>query len=575
MMMTNCTRISLALGVALGFGAAAAASDDAFVARVYYDDVMALSNVVAHYDAHEYNNFDEKYIRVTVSSSQYARLAAEGWQVAYDAEGMAAIDASGVVFGPRGARSRRRVPFSFYGAYKTVDEIYADLCATTAQFPAITQLRDYGDGYCKAVGGAVTPDGVTQEVYDLVAVKVTNPQVTCEKPVFFLMAGIHAREITTPEVALRFLQWLVDGYGVDPDATWLVDWTEIWIVPVANPEGHWIVELGAETAPSFQPYTQRKNAHRNGCLRWPPAEWGQYGVDLNRNHSYRWNNGGSSGLECDLTYRGTAAASEPETAALEQLLTDVFSGACTTADAPQASTNGIFISLHSYGRLVLWAWGYTQTQPPHSKGLSALGGRLAAFNGYTPNQAVNLYPTSGDSVDFVYGALGVPAFTFELGSTFFPTYADIDTKQWPRNKPALIHAAKLAAAPYDTVYGPDVTELTVSFISNGNAIVTAVVDDSSTGGAAIEGAELYIGAPPWRQGTTGLPMTAVDGKYDGYVETMRVEVAVGLLPQSNTVVLARGVDATGVWGPPSGAFLDAVPEPAGLLVLVLLLLRRK
>ena len=564
--------IAPCFGAALAFAALCVRADQSFVARVYYGrDVTELTNVVSHYDVHEYNNFDEHYILVTVNSGIFESLRAKGFQVEYDGERTTALEAPDVVFRPGIAAPRRRVPFSFYGVYKTVDEIYADLHATTAQFPAIAQLIDYGDAYCKTQGGCVTPGGDTQTVYDLLAVKVTNRAINQRKPVLFVMAGIHAREITTPEIALRFLQWLVGNYGIDPEATWLVDWNEIWIVPTANPEGHWLVELGDATAPGYQPYSQRKNAHQSSCLTWPPKEWSQYGVDLNRNHSYMWNNGGSSGLVCDPTYRGPSAASEPETAALQQLLSDAFTGTCTTNGWLCSVTNGIFISIHSYGRLVIWPWGYTQSSALHGRGLEAIGTRLASFNGYVAKQAVKLYPTSGDSCDFVYGTLGKPAYTFELGNQFIPDYSEIDFKQWPRNKPALIHAAKLAAAPYDTVYGPDVTELDVSYLSNGNALVTGVVDDSTTGGVDLHAAELYLGMPPWIEGATGMPMVAVDGTFDSVIETVQVEVAMADLPLSNLVVLARAQDDGGTWGPPTGAFLDAVPEPGWAMIVLLVL----
>jgi hypothetical protein len=38
------------------------------------------------------------------------------------------------------------------------------------------------------------------------------------------MANIHAREITTPELAMRFLDLLLEDYGFDADITWLVDY---------------------------------------------------------------------------------------------------------------------------------------------------------------------------------------------------------------------------------------------------------------------------------------------------------------------------------------------------------------
>ena len=57
---------------------------------------------------------------------------------------------------------------------------------------------------------------------------------------------------------MRMLDWLVDGYGVDADATWIVDHHEVWIIPSLNPDGHWIVELGTQPPYNGNPFYQRK-----------------------------------------------------------------------------------------------------------------------------------------------------------------------------------------------------------------------------------------------------------------------------------------------------------------------------
>ena len=44
-------------------------------------------------------------------------------------------------------------------AYRTVDQIYADLDTIGATYPSIVELVDYGDSYCKTLGGCVTLGG--------------------------------------------------------------------------------------------------------------------------------------------------------------------------------------------------------------------------------------------------------------------------------------------------------------------------------------------------------------------------------------------------------------------------------
>ena len=175
-----------------------------------------------------------------------------------------------------------------------------------------------------------------------------------QKPVFFLMANIHAREITTPEIAMRFLDLLLDGYGSDADVTWLVDYHEIWIVPTANPDGHWLVELGEQEEYGGLPFYQRKNAKQANlidgvadCSTWPPSGGDHYGVDLNRNHSFGWGGDGSSGEPCSPVFRGAEPASESEVAQLEAVVRALVPdqrGPEMDDPAPD-DTTGLFLSL--------------------------------------------------------------------------------------------------------------------------------------------------------------------------------------------------------------------------------------
>ena len=76
---------------------------------------------------------------------------------------------------------------------------------------------------------------------DIVALKVTkNAQQTADgrRPATLFSAAQHAREWITPEMVRRLTHHVVDGYGSDPAMTDLVKKTELWFVPVANPDGY-------------------------------------------------------------------------------------------------------------------------------------------------------------------------------------------------------------------------------------------------------------------------------------------------------------------------------------------------
>ena len=48
----------------------------------------------------------------------------------------------------------------------------------------------------------------------------------------------HAREPQGMQTVLYFTTMLLEGYGSDPLATWLVDNRELWILPCVNPDGY-------------------------------------------------------------------------------------------------------------------------------------------------------------------------------------------------------------------------------------------------------------------------------------------------------------------------------------------------
>src|SRR5438128_1277569 len=128
------------------------------------------------------------------------------------------------------------------------------------------------------------------------------------RPAVLYLSLQHAREWISGEVTRRFLHSLVDTYGTDPETTKLLDTTEVWFLPVANPDGY---------ERTFQPGNRlwRKNtADNNGDGKIDVND----GVDPNRNLPDHWGATpeGSSDVPADQSYRGPAPASEPETKAL-------------------------------------------------------------------------------------------------------------------------------------------------------------------------------------------------------------------------------------------------------------------
>lgn len=337
---------------------------------------------------------------------------------------------------------------SFYGGYKTAAEQEAHLNAVASAHPDLTTQYDIGDSWRKTQGLSTG--------HDIKAICITKKQAgdcartpNSTKPRFSIIAQIHARELSTGELASRWIDYLVDGYGTDADATAILNTTEVWVVPVANPDGVDLVAAGGNS-----PKLQRKNANnsRGSCTGT------NIGIDLNRNSSFKW--GGDSNSACSETYQGTAAKSEPETVALESLFSSIYPDQRGTSDTAPAPTTakGTMITLHSYGNDIIIPWGWSQTKAPNDAQMRAFGKKMAAYNGYLvgTNAETVGYDTTGTTDDYTYGVLGVASVTFEVGASsgtcggFFPAYSCVSSTFWPKNKGAFVVAAKAAAAPYQS-----------------------------------------------------------------------------------------------------------------------------
>ena len=340
---------------------------------------------------------------------------------------------------------------TFNGGYHTVAAHQQHLADVAAQYPQLATVVDYGDSWLRTRGRGGN---------DLLALCVTRKVAgdcaltpTAPKPRSVVYAAIHARELATAEIAWNWIDHLVTSYGSDAAVTALLDSTEVWVIPVANPDGRQIVEGGGN-----RPYSQRKNANDSrGSCRTPPTTTSQYGVDLNRNATWQWGGVGSSSTACNLTYRGTAASSEPETTAQQTLFNSLFADRRGPArsDAAPADTTGTFMSYHSYAGLILYPWGDVAADAPNGAKLKALADRMAVHNGYTTGQGGEvLYATTGTTDDDLYGRLGVASFTTELGAEgtscdgFMPPYSCVASRFWPQERKALMTLAQAAAGPY-------------------------------------------------------------------------------------------------------------------------------
>jgi len=487
------------------------------VVRIPFTSQAQLERLTSRLDVWEVHR-DEGYLVAFVGSQDRAWLTQEGFAFQVNPTLLLHSDT-----------------IADYACYRTIDNLYTQLSDWAAQYPDIASLSTIGNSF---------------ENRELKVMRLTNLSTTGFKPRFFLMANIHGRELITNETAMVFIQKLLQGYGNDPDITWLLDYDEIDVLVSANPDGH------VKNEQDLSLYW-RKNTHPYGSCSF-------YGVDLNRNSDFKWGGAGSSGDPCAETYHGPSAASEPETQAVENYVRSLFPDQRGPGDddAAPITTTGVLITLHSYGPLVLWPWGWTDTAAPNNAQLQQLGQKLASFNGYTPQQADKLYPTNGTTDDWAYGELGIASYTFEIGSNddgFYPDCLRYDALIQP-NISALLYAAKVAQTPYLTAFGPDALEVTMRIITTTVGSTSVTAQATLSGGQIISAAEAYVDIPPWAGGAPHI-LTATDGAFDANVEPVSGTFPAAGLAPGRHILFVRGQDAAGSWGPVSAAFGELLALP--------------
>ena len=536
------------------------ASGDWIVARVYFSDRSVLNRLAEYLDIFEVHH-PEKYIVAMLSPEQYQNLQTKGLRLEMDP-----IVTRQVNLAHKFPRPWTEV-VQQYPCYRSVDEIYASMSHLANQYPGIASWNNIGDSWEKWSSGGT-------KGYELKVLVLTNQsKPSSGKSKFFLMGAIHAREMAAGEAAARFAEVLAAEYGRNPDVTWILDYGEVHIMPIANPDGRKWVEQGLTW--------HRKNTNTNGgaCPVVPPSTL--IGTDLNRNNSSHWGEAGSSPLPCDETYRGSAAASEPETKAIQDYLTSTFPdqrGPNVEDPAPPNAT-GLFITLHSYGNLVLFPWGWTNQMVPNHSALQTRGRKFAFFNHYTVQQAYSLYPTSGTTDDWVYDALGVASFTFEVGpyGNFSPDCQIFEEVIWKDNLAALLYAAKAARTPYQTPAGPEMINVDTdkhAVIAGTRVYLNAIGNDNRFYGGAepyqpLQAARYSVDACSWSPGAVLLPLAAKDGSFNAEVEVVEAWIdTTGWMPGRH-ILLLEGKDADGIWGPPTAVFLDILNSHRSWLPVIL------
>lgn len=342
--------------------------------------------------------------------------------------------------------------------YQDYDEMLSNLQLHEALNPDICKLYDIGDSRGKEYFDAGNTN-YENYYHDIWALKISdNVEIEEDEPSIYYLAVHHAREPISLEVVMYFLDHILSEYGTDPTITDNINNSQIWIVPLVNPDGHKIVIDEIDL-------WWRKNIcdnNENGLLDvtgYNPED----GTDPNRNYGWLW--GGASTNWTSETYQGVCAFSEPETQAIRDLVAEhhFIAG----------------LSYHSYGELILYPYSYENgITAPDQDALSELAVDMAysipgLYGGYyTPQVGWELYPTTGATDDYVYGTYGIFGYTVELATQFIPNATQVqgiceDNLQAPLIMLDRINHSSLQGHVIDAVSGdPIQAEIYIEGIDN-------------------------------------------------------------------------------------------------------------
>ncbi|XP_025601863.2 zinc carboxypeptidase-like [Athalia rosae] len=259
-------------------------------------------------------------------------------------------------------------------AYHELDQIYRWLDTLAGEYPnLITPL----------VGGS------SYEGRNITGVKLSFGE---GNPGVFLEGGIHAREWISPAVVTFILNELITSKN--PDVRAIAESHDWYVFPVFNPDGY--------------VYTHKVN--RLWRKTRQPYSFGCVGADPNRNWDFHWKETGASSSPCSESFAGSAAFSEIETRTMSEFAT-------TLREKIFA-----YIAFHSYSQVLLFPYGFTNDHVENYQDLVDIGNATVEAlkrrhnTRYRVGSVVEImYPASGNSMDWVRGALKIPVtFTYEL-----------------------------------------------------------------------------------------------------------------------------------------------------------------
>ncbi len=360
--------------------------------------------------------------------------------------------------------------------YHTYEEIVDSLFHWNSLFSENTTPSQYypGSGIIYQMEEIGTTGMDDLPIY---AVKLSyNANHEMDKPKVLILGQCHAEEILGVEVSMEMIRRFLYPANHLNDIQTLMGvlyYTEIWIVPTHNPEGHTVVHGWEEDGEWLQDVTFRKNktdVNGNGVFDFDPEGYGNDldGVDLNRNYDFNWFfgdpvntlDGGCSANPSYVShydyYRGEAPFSEKEVRAIRDF---AIEKQFLLSIAYHSSRSGCVAERVIYP----WLWEGGKAAPDFTV-ISTLGQEIAELIDVEVGDGNYHHAASGsrkgNAHDWFYSQTGCIQYLIEVATeNMQPFDVDLIDDTVDRNLKGAYHLLKRAAG-INVQDGPDKFQIT-------------------------------------------------------------------------------------------------------------------
>lgn len=284
--------------------------------------------------------------------------------------------------------------------YKSYEQSCAFLKECVKKYPQIISIESIGK---------------TWEQRDImlatISLNVANANL---KPALLYTGTIHAREWIGNELAVSFIDYILNNYESNPQILQTLTHNTLYIVPCLNPDGF-------EYSKSHFSFW-RKNRRDN--------KDGTFGVDLNRNFSIGYQKSKDTGSNI---YSGPEPFSEPETRSIKEFV-----------DAHENIT--IALDYHSQGNVFFPAHKFNHEAELEGTDLNTIcanmnykihkvtGREYGIHRGKPPTKLI-----SGSGREYYYSK-GIISAVVEVGTQNIPDYMQNMSESIHENIPALLYA---------------------------------------------------------------------------------------------------------------------------------------